>query len=170
MMFYAFCHRLYASYNVLRTLADGVGLGRFPSGEPEREHTTEACVLVLRCTPGILRQPPRPVTIAPAAGTGTIPMGRKPLSPEQREKRRASKKNWHEAHREERLADSKRWRAKHRKQRRTYHKHYREKHREQHRAANRRWRESNRDRINEARRLRYRALKEAKQAAKLAAE
>jgi ribosomal protein S4 len=61
-------------------------------------------------------------------------MGRKPLTPEQRERRRASKKRWHEEHREERLAASperrayvKAWQEAQREELRSYKKQQREK-------------------------------------------
>ena len=75
----------------------------------------------------------------PAAGTGKRPMGKKPLTPAQRERRRASQKRWEEEHREERRAYLKSWRDDHREQRITYSK---------------RWRAENQDHIKEARRQR----------------
>jgi hypothetical protein len=67
-------------------------------------------------------------------------MGKKPLTPAQRERRRASQKRWEEEHREERRA----WRESHRQQRIDYAK---------------RWRAENQDSIK--RRLRKRARKES---------
>jgi hypothetical protein len=72
-------------------------------------------------------------------------MGRKPLTPAQRERRRASQKRWEEKHREERHAYLKCWRDDHREQRLAYFK---------------RWRAENLDHIK--RRLRDRAQKEPK--------
>jgi hypothetical protein len=68
-------------------------------------------------------------------------MGKKPLTPAQRERRRASQKRWEEKHREERRA----WRDANREHRIAYIK---------------RWRAKNRDQINQ--RLRDRAQKESK--------
>jgi hypothetical protein len=68
-------------------------------------------------------------------------MGRKPLTPAQRERRRASQKRWEEEHREERRA----WRDSNRQQRIAYAK---------------RWRAENQDHIKQ--RLRDRPQKESK--------
>jgi hypothetical protein len=68
-------------------------------------------------------------------------MGKKLLTPAQRERRRASQKRWEEKHREERRA----WRDANREHRIAYIK---------------RWRAKNRDQINQ--RLRDRAQKESK--------
>jgi hypothetical protein len=62
-------------------------------------------------------------------------MGRKPLTPEQQERRRARLKAWCEAHREKR------------------------------RSYNKRWEQENRERVNEMQRKRYRARKESKRRA-----
>jgi hypothetical protein len=77
----------------------------------------------------------------PAAGRGR-PMGKKPLTPAQRERRRASQKRWEEEHREKRRAYLKRWRDDHREQRLAYFK---------------RWRAENSNQVK--RRLRARAPK-----------
>jgi hypothetical protein len=68
-------------------------------------------------------------------------MGRKPLTPAQRERRRASNKRWEEQNREKRRA----WREENREQRIAYAK---------------RWRAENQDHIKQ--RLRERAQKESK--------
>jgi hypothetical protein len=68
-------------------------------------------------------------------------MGKKPLTPAQRERRRASQKRWEEKHREERRA----WRDAHREHRIAYIK---------------RWRAKKRDQIKPP--LRDRAQKESK--------
>ena len=62
-------------------------------------------------------------------------MAKKPVSPEQQERSRASQKRW------------------------------RDEHREQRHACNKRWTEENRERVNEMQRKRYRAQKELKRAA-----
>jgi hypothetical protein len=67
-------------------------------------------------------------------------MGKKPLTPAQRERRRASQKRWEENNREKRRT----WRDNHRQQRIAYSK---------------RWRAENQDSIK--RRLRKRARKES---------
>jgi hypothetical protein len=77
----------------------------------------------------------------PRSRHGERSMGRKPLTPAQRERRRASQKRWEEKHREERRA----WRDDHREHRIAYFK---------------RWRAENLDHIK--RRLRDRAEKESK--------
>jgi hypothetical protein len=71
-------------------------------------------------------------------------MGRKPLTPEQRERNRAYVRRWQEEHRKHRQAYDKQWREKNR---------------------NRLWYQENRERLNEIRRKRYRAKKRSKRAA-----
>jgi hypothetical protein len=96
---------------------------------------------------------------------GEHPMGRKPLSPEQREKRRASLKAWREKHKEHLRAYDKRWHEKHREQRLAYDKRWHEENRERVLVRQKRRYKENQDRIKEARRQRYRALKESNRAA-----
>ena len=96
---------------------------------------------------------------------GEPPMGRKPLSPEQREKRRAYLKTWREKHKEHLRAYDKRWHEKHRERRLAYDKRWHEENRERVLVRQKRRYKENQDRIKEARRHRYRALKESKRAA-----
>ena len=81
---------------------------------------------------------------------GERPMGRKPLSPEQREKRRAYLKTWREKHKEHLRAYDKRWHEKHREQRLAYDKRWHEENRERVLVRQKRRYKENQDRIKEA--------------------
>ena len=88
-------------------------------------------------------------------------MGRKPLTPEQRERRRAYLKAWRSDHREHCIAYDKRQRQKRREQRRADNVRWYETHREQVLARRKRYYEENRERINQERKKRRRAQREA---------
>ena len=94
-------------------------------------------------------------------GVATAPMGKKPLTPEQRERRRAYLKAWRSAHREHCIAYDKRQRQKRREQRRADNARWYDTHREQVLARRKRYYEENRERINQERKKRRRAQREA---------
>jgi hypothetical protein len=102
------------------------------------------------------------IRIVPCSRHGERPMGKKPFSPEQREKRRAYHKVWQEAHRAERRAYNKQWREENREQARAQKRRRYAENREQALAGKKRYYQENQDRIKEARRQRYREQKESK--------
>jgi hypothetical protein len=93
------------------------------------------------------------------------PMEKKPLSPEQRERKRAYLKAWREKHQERLHAYNKTWHGEHREQRLAYHKRWHEENRERVLARQKRHYQENQDRIKEERRKRYRERKELKRRA-----
>jgi hypothetical protein len=98
---------------------------------------------------------------APRSRHGERPMGRKPLTAEQRERRRAYLKAWRAEHREHCIAYDKRQRQKCREQRRADNVRWYETHREQVLARRKCYYQNNRERINQERKKRRRAQKHA---------
>jgi hypothetical protein len=91
-----------------------------------------------------------------SVGIAAAPMGKRPFTLEQRERRRAYLKAWRAEHREHCIAYDKRQRQKRREQRRADNARWYETHREQVLARRKRYYEENRERINQERKKRRR--------------
>ena len=104
------------------TRARGLILGRPHTGCQDRARAAPRSTSSRSCS-------------SPRSRHGERPMGRKPLTPAQRERRRASQKRWEEKHREERRAYLKVWRDDHREQRLAYSKQWRAENRDHIKAA-----------------------------------